>query len=214
MSWVLLCLLLIAAPQERAASGDARPIVEEVLAVVDRSPILTSDIDLAALVRLVDRKAGEGTAAYRARLLDLRLRLEIQYRDLETSGTLFRLEPDLEASLIGLSQRAGGKEQLHEGLTRSGLTWDDLEHLALRLAVVTTFVEQRLRPRISISLEELQHEYRRLADELTGAGAPVPDFDVLRDRLTQLLSERKLNAEIEAWLEQSRARLEVTRFAP
>ena len=56
--------------------------VEEVLAVVGTTPILLSDLELAALVRLVDAEPEEAANTYRSRLLDARIRLEIEFRDI------------------------------------------------------------------------------------------------------------------------------------
>jgi hypothetical protein len=187
--------------------------VEEVLAVVDRTPILKSDIELAALVGLSRAQPGETEAELRSRLLDLRIRLELQLRDLESTGVLYRINIDQEASLARLIEQAGGEQQLRAHLPEHGLVWSDVEALALRLAVATAYVEQRLRLQVAVSLDELQQEYQRLVDEeLTPQGAVAPPLPVVRDQLHQLIVERKLNLEIERWIEQAGERLGVTRF--
>ena len=72
-----------------------REPVEEVVAVVDRTPILRSDVDLAELLILVKRPFGSTDAEYRSALLEARIHLEVQFRDLEASGILYRLELDV-----------------------------------------------------------------------------------------------------------------------
>jgi hypothetical protein len=208
LSWVLVLGLGLG-----AVSGEAAAALEEVLAVVDRTPILRSDIELARLVGLAEPAADEIETELRSRLLDLRLRLELQLRDLESTGVLYRLKPDQDAALAELVRRAGGEERLRVQLPALGLAWSDVESLALRVAVASAYVEQRLRPRIAVSLEEMEREYQRLvSEELVPQGAPVPPFSELRDQLHRLLSERKLNAEIERWTDQAAERLGVTRF--
>ena len=66
-------------------------IVDEVVAAVGETPILHSDIALAQLVELVGRNPGETQTAYAARLLDARSNRELQFRELEEAGSLYRL---------------------------------------------------------------------------------------------------------------------------
>ncbi len=188
-------------------------VVEEVLAVVGNTPILYSDVTLAALVRLVERSA-EAKQDYRSNLLDARIRLEVEYRDLEESGLLFRLELEPQTARSALMARGGGFEILERDLSVNGLSWPDLEELALRIAAVDAYVEQRLRPRVAVSMEEIESAYQELlvAEIATTDEAPPP-IAAVQDQLRALLVERKLNEEIERWLTRAEERQEVTRFS-
>jgi hypothetical protein len=189
--------------------------VEEVVAVVGRTPILASDVELADLVRLVDRAPAATDSDHRSRLLDGRIRLELQFRNLEDSGTLYRLDLDVAAVVAELTRRAGGEEALRPRLAAAGLSWSDLEELALRLAAANAYVEQRLRPRISVGLEEIEAAYQSLLHDADLPQAEErPSLASVRDQLHQLLVERKLADELELWLAQARERIEVTRFVP
>ncbi|HSL18619.1 MAG TPA: hypothetical protein VLB51_12000, partial [Methylomirabilota bacterium] len=68
------------------AQEAVRETVEEVVAVVDRTPILRSDVDLALLLGIGSAPPDATEAELRSALLDARIRLEVQYRDLEASG--------------------------------------------------------------------------------------------------------------------------------
>lgn len=215
------------------AAAPAAGAVEEVLAAVGRTPILKSDIELAVLLELAPRDQGpdptsnaESTSGsnrsrdvdddreYRSRLLDLRINLELEYRDLEQSGVLYRLEADVAGVLEGMIDRAGGREALGPRLEAEGLLWSDVEDLALRVAVTSAYVKERLRPQVTVSLEELDEAYNTLVVARLGIDEDLPPLSAVRDQLYQLLVERKLNREIELWLAHARERLEVTRFAP
>jgi hypothetical protein len=194
------CLLLILLIGSHFAVG--QEIVEEVVAVIDATPILSSDIALAEQVRLLAPDPGESQPSYWSRLVDSRVRLELQYRDLVDSGTLYRLAIDIGPVLDSLTEQAGGEDPLRSQMEAHGLVWAD--------------TEQRLRPRVRISLEELEDAYQDLVvDELEAAAdEPVPSLAAVRDQLHRLLVERKLNYEIERWLESASERHEVTRFVP
>jgi hypothetical protein len=190
-------------------------VVDEVVAVVGSSPVLASDLELATALRLVEPDEGESVDALRSRVLDARLRLEVQYRDLEASGTVYRLRPDTEAVGQSLAAAAGGLESLAPRLAAIGMTSADVDDLALRIATVDAYVRERLQPRVSVSLDELRQAYQDIVvAELQRRGEAPPALVEVRDELRRIVFERKLNGEIARWLVQARARQEVTVFAP
>jgi hypothetical protein len=195
-----------------ASNVVAAEIVEEVVAVVGESPILASDLDLAELVGLVPAEPSEGADAHRERLLSARIRLELMLRDLETSGALYRLELDVDGALGSLVAGTPGEAWLRGQLASRGLRWADVEELALRVAAANAFAQQRLRPRIEVSSEEILAAYRDLERQLAAEGEPPPPLGEVSGELHRLLTERELNDEIERWLQQARSRLDVTRF--
>jgi hypothetical protein len=187
--------------------------VEEVLAVVGNTPILASDVALAELVQLVPAADNEPSAVYASRLLEARIRLELQFRDLEDSAILRRLDFDHQKILAALAAKTGNVDDLASRLASRGLAWSDLEELSLRLAATNAYVEQRLRPQVAVSLAEVEAAYRdELAIQVAAAGEPLPELTEVSDQLHRLLVERKLNAEIERWLEEARDRQDLTRF--
>jgi hypothetical protein len=209
-----LGLILICVSHFGVLDGAVAETVDEVLAVVGRTPLLVSDVRLAELVQLLEREPDEPEELYRSRLIDARIRLELEFRDLEESGLLFRLEVDSARARDALVARAGGEQALEQQLEASGLTSADLDELALRLAAVDAFVEQRLRSRVSVTAEEIEAAYQQLiVDRIATAGEPPPTIAEVRDELATIVAERKLNAEIERWLERAASRQEVTRFS-
>ncbi len=190
-------------------------VVDEVVAVVGSAPLLASDLELAVLVGLAPDTDGGSDEVDRTRVLAARVRLEIQYRDLEASGVLYRLRPDVEPVLDALLARSGGEAEVARRLDRLGMTMADVEDLALRLAAVDAYVTQRLRPRITVGLDRVESTYRELVvAEYERQGATPPPLEEVRDQIYRLLVERELNDEIERWTDQAESRLEVTVFTP
>ncbi len=195
-------------------AGSAEPewqTVEEVLAVVGDTPILHSDVELALLLEIVDRKPVE---THRSRVLDARIRLEIEFRDLEDGGLLYRLELETKNVRDSLIAGAGGEKTLDRNLSANGLVWPDVDELVLRIAAVNAFVDQRLLPRVSVSMEEMEAAYQDLlVKEIAASDDPVPPLATVREHLRQILVARKLNDEIERWLARASERQEVMRFS-
>ncbi|MCD4748957.1 MAG: hypothetical protein K8R59_06250 [Thermoanaerobaculales bacterium] len=182
-------------------------VIDEVLATVDSTPILRSDLVLADLVGLADEPTNS--------LLDARIRLELQYRDLADSGALRRLEIDVPARVETLIDRGGDRSTVLEALTVAGLDWNDLEALAMRMEVARAWTDQHLLPRIVVTLDEVEDAYRRLVVKPAfEQGHDPPPLARVHDRVRQVVEQEKLNQEIERWVEHSRERHEVVRYVP
>jgi len=205
-------LILLLCSYLALAQDLVRKPVEEVVAVIDRTPLLASDIDLAEVLVLIDRPFSANDADYRSALLDARIQLEVQFRDLESSGVLYRLDLDVIGVRRNLLDNVGGLEALSPTLTAAGLTEADVDELALRICAVNAFADQRLRPRVSVSMQEIETAYRRLAVEIESQGESAPLLTSVQEQLHRLVAERKLNDEIERWVARALEEREVTRF--
>ncbi len=189
-------------------------LVDEVVAAVGVYPILESDLTLARLVHLTPEQEGTPEEE-RSRILQARVRLEVQYRDLEASGVLYRLDIDRAAVVEDLERRAGGRHELEAALRSHGLTMEDVSELAYRIAAVNAYVRQRLRPRVRVQPDELHKAYEEtLALEISSRGGTPPPLDEVRDQLHRILVERKLNHEIARWIQEAGRRQEVTILVP
>jgi hypothetical protein len=187
--------------------------IEDVVAAVGNTPILSSDLALARAIKLIEQRPTESDTAFTQRLLETRINLELQFRDLEASGTLYRLDMDVDGKRAELISRGGGREVVIPELERNGLTLGDLEDLSLRMASATAYIEQRLRPRIRVTAEEIQATYRDVVvSRLEDAGQPIPPLDDVHNEIRTLLVERSLSDEIELWLEAAAEQHEVTLF--
>jgi DNA-binding transcriptional regulator GbsR (MarR family) len=106
----------------------------------------------------------------------------------------------------------GGIDAIRVQLNAVGLDDADIDELALRVCAVNAYAEQRLRPRISVSMQEIETAYRRLAVELESQGETAPLLTSVQEQLHRLITERKLNDEIERWTARIAEEREVTRF--
>ncbi len=223
-----LAVFILSPVPLRAAASKKAQLLDRVVAVVNNRPILESDIVLARLCRLVPGLDQVPPAEARSKLVEARVRLEVQYQDLVASGTIYRLRFDPEPTYHDLLTRAGlvtgtakapatpakGSAAARK-LAASGLTLDDIHELAVRIAAVNAYVKDRLRPQIRITLPELRLAYQQmLALQITARGETPPPITAVQSRLRQVLVERKLNTMIETWTSQARNRLDVTLLYP
>ena len=155
----VIALILMAVSHFGVAAEPEWETVEEVLAVVGSTPILLSDVELATLIRLIDPEPVETQESYRSRLLDARIGLEIEFRDIEDGGLLFRLELDPQRARETLIERGGGEAHLQAQFEERGLQSADLDELVLRVAAVDAYVhfarDKPILESIASSLTEL-----------------------------------------------------------
>jgi len=208
----MIPLILLIFSHLASSPSATHETVEEVVAVVDRTPILTSDIELAAVLGLSGHPVDTVDPVDRSRLLDARIQLEVQFRDLESSGVLYRLDLRVTEVRRELVAGAGGEEAVQAKLTAAGLADTDIDELALRISAANAYAEQRLRPRVNASMKEIESAYRDLAVELESRGEVAPPLTAIHDQLHRLITERKLNDEIEQWTARAAAGREITRF--
>jgi hypothetical protein len=191
------------APGQEQHGVDEVDAVDEIVAVVDSSPLLASDLELARLVELAPPD----------RVLTARVALELQFRELVSSGALYRLDMDTATAQATLRARLELPATDRSPLAGTGLTADDLAQLALRLAARDAFVEQRLRPRVRVTLEDVRSAYRdELVPSMESTNVPVPDLEAVAGQLREVLVERRLTEEAQQWMAEIRSRHEVVRY--
>lgn len=163
----------------------ANPVlVERVLAVVDGTPLLLSDVRLVERLRGVTRLAALETA------IDERLMLQEAQRLSRQA-----LTPDEE--------EAAFRSLLASTPAAAALPEPALRRLAHRQAAILRYVEFRFRPQVRVTDEEL-----RLAWEQTPE-AERADFDAAAPALRETLERRQLDERIEAWVRDLRAAADV-----
>lgn len=194
-------------------SAEEPTVVDEVVAVVDDTPILLSDLRLAWAVRLVEPRPGEGVEELGRRLADARIALEIQYADLGIQRRDTRTEPRTETVLQRLFEAGGGRQPLVAVLARWGLDGTDVRELAARLAAVEAYIESELGPEIRPSLEDARAVYEQeIVPETRRSGHEPPPFESMIGELSRLVRERQLNRRLEDWLADARGRHTVLRY--
>jgi hypothetical protein len=183
----LACLLGASLPlPARAQEPAPATVVERILAVVEGTPILLSEVALLERLRGVPRP--EALEA----VIDERL--------------MFR-----EAVRLSQTALTAEEEQLaFEGLranARGAGTDAELRRLARRQAAILKYVDFRFRPQVRIDDDAVRREW----ESRNPGGAPPPEAE--GDAIERQLAARELDAKIEAWVKELRAGAEV-RYNP
>lgn len=183
----LLAMILLAG----TASAD---VVERVLAAVDDTPVLLSE------VRALERLKNIGPEAALQALIDQTLMLREASRLKEAAPSL---EEEQRALLSLKTQLALGAVSLDEELLR---------RIARRESVILKYVELRFRPQLRVDDAELLSAYQAQYGGRPGA----PPFEAVESELGASLISRALESRIEAWVAELRsgARIRLNPDAP
>jgi hypothetical protein len=174
----LLCACLAAPPALRAQEPAAAAVVERILAVVDGTPILLSEVALLERLRGVPR-----VEALEA-VIDERLMFREAVRLAQTALTA----AEKERAFLGLRESARGAG-----------TDAELRRLARRQAAILKYVDFRFRPQVRIDDEAVRRE-----GESDHPG-DAPPSAAASDATLRRLAARELDARIEAWVKELRA---------
>jgi hypothetical protein len=173
----LLCACLASSPALRAQEP-ATATVERILAVVEGTPILLSE------VALLERLRGVPRAEALEAVIDERL--------------MFREAVRLAQTALSAEEEARAFLGLRESARGAG-TDAELRRLARRQAAILKYVDFRFRPQVRIDDEAVRREWGK--DHPGDAPPSAAESEATLRRL----AARELDAKIEAWVKELRA---------
>jgi len=177
----LAVLLLAATPaRAQAPAPAARETIERVLAVVDERPLLLSDVRTLQAVRSLDPKAALEAA------IDERLMYAEASRLVQAE---VRPEDESSALALLLARAPALADRVSEA---------ELRRLLRRQVAILKYVEFRFRPQVRVSDEQVRAAW--------AAEAAGPAFEDAQEAIRVRLERQALDARIEAWVVELRAR--------
>ena len=175
-------LFLVVLPSLAAAGT----LVEKTVAFVNRRPVLLSDLQLSQALLKLDA----------AQALERSIDEALMY---EEAARLVREKPGEEtisAAVASLRERAG-----------TGFGGPALRRKALVQLAIASYIDLRLRPLVRVE----DAEVRKVFNERVGFDAETPPFSQMAPAIREMLEERALDARIEEWVADLRARADIRR---
>lgn len=214
ISALLFAAVLAAAPAPVAPSlppGAHR--VDRVVAVVDEDPILESDLGRVVALGLLAPAGEESAASLRRRALDELVAERLRFHEVDKFGFAEVPPARVEEGYQQIRARFPDDAAFRARLAEVGMTPAALRQLVARQLMVLTYVEERLGPRVFVSLEDIRQYYTAtLVPELERRHAPVPPIEEVREQIRAVLKEKRLNDEIASWTAELRRNADVQLF--
>jgi peptidyl-prolyl cis-trans isomerase SurA len=182
-------------------------IIDRLMAVVNRQIITLGDVEQELRLEELDPVSGSLGAASPSS----QHRMETQERVVQRliEQTLIReqiqqfpglkIDDDqVESQLASIEQKAGGAEKLagmkiERGALRQRLRWQ---------LQVMKFIDYRFRQFVVVDTKEIERYYQtQFLPELQKRNAsPAPELEEVEDRIRKILTEDKLNVQVDEWL--------------
>jgi hypothetical protein len=183
-------LVAVLAGSAVAASDDTAPpveLVDRILAVVNDSPLLLSEVRAVEILRSLDR--GQALEA----AIDERLMHQEASRLPQAAVS----EEEVEEAIRSLLE---ARSAVVERVPRA-----EMERLLRRQLSILKYIEFRFRPQIRVTDQEVREAWNEAFQ-----GAPQgPPFEEAAPELRERLERRELDRRIEEWIRELRQRAEV-----
>ena len=217
----VICVPLI--PAAMAAQPDAVPL-DRVVAVVNRQVILSSDVDDAVQLAVLDPAPGaEGpiTRPHALEELISRALIEQQIRqeDLqsiepsaaEVTARVEEIRRQLPACVLAHCSTDEGWKAF---LNAHHLTEQRVQNYLHNRMEILRFIEQRFRQGIEITHDEIENYYRNTLLPQYPAGVAAPPLGEVQSRIEEILLEQQVSALFDNWLDNLRTQGDVEVLDP
>ena len=190
----------------------ATVVLDRIAVVIGKHVIKTSDIerDLRLTDFLNRARLDLGPAARRQaaeRLIDQ----EIIRQEIVTGQ--YKRPADSEAEALERNfreDRFGGSElHLREALRKYDLNEQQLQSQFLWQLTVLRFIDERFRPGVLVTDEEIRAYYDQHLSELQREYPRKPNFEELKDKIRETIEGERINQEFDQWMQDARKRYRI-----
>lgn len=185
----------------------AAVVIDRIAVIAGRHAIKLSDIERELrITQFLDNRPLDLSAAARKEAADHLIDQDVIRDEIALQG--YNRATDEEANKlldqIRRNRFAGSDLRLRQALTRYGLTGDELHaHLRWQMTVLD-FIDQRFRPGVLITDEEVRKYYDSHLDELKKQYPRDFSFRTLAPRIRANLEGEQVNQQFESWLDEAR----------
>jgi peptidyl-prolyl cis-trans isomerase SurA len=200
-----------APPAPTAPAQPGKPVLQDrVLAVVDEDPILASDVERVIKLGLEQPREGEAEPQFRRRVLSSLIEERLRFHEIDRFG--FEQVPvdEIERNVAKVRARFPDDAAFQKALKEVGLDLKKLRQLVARQLLVFTYVDERLGPRVFVSLDDINRYYRTvLAPQIQSQGKQPPPVEDVREDIREVLKQQRLTQEVQKWTEELRDEADV-----
>lgn len=195
-----------------AGVSSAVVVLDRLAVIVGKHVVKTSDIDWDLRVTaFLNRQPLDFSPAAKRQSAERLIDQEIIRQDIVTGN--YKRPPDSDATALEnnlRSDRFGGSDSaMRETLRRYGITEDQLRAQLLWQLTVLRFIDQRFRPAVIVSDEEIHAYYDQHQAELRRQYPENSSFEAVEPKVRSLLEGQRINEAFNQWLEQARKRTRV-----
>jgi hypothetical protein len=197
----LLLLMIV------AGASSAVVVLDRMAVIVGKHVIKTSDIDWDLRVtQFLNRQPLTLTPAAKRQSAERLIDQDIIRQEIVTGNYKRPPDSDAAALLNNLRRdRYGGSDVKIRGeLQRYGITEDQLHAQLLWQLTVLRFIDQRFRPAVIVTDDEVHAYYTQHLPELRRQYPGDDSFEALEPKIRTLLEGQRINENFDQWLAEAR----------
>jgi peptidyl-prolyl cis-trans isomerase SurA len=187
-------------------------VVDRVAVIVGKRVVKTSDIDRNARVsQFMNSEPLKLDQAERRKVADRLIDQELIRQEMMNGGYSPPTGQDVNAFVQQLQRDRfkGSEPQMRVALARYGLTEDQLRTYLQWQLTVLRFIDQRFRPGVLVTNEDVKVYYDQHQAELQKANAQANSMEALEPKIREILAGDLINKSFEEWLTQTRGRTRI-----
>lgn len=192
-----------------ASASRAVVVLDRMAVIVGKHVIKASDIDWDLRVTdFLNRQPLNSNPAGKRQSAERLIDQEIIRQEIVTGN--YKRPPDSEAAALVNNLRRdrfeGSDVKMREELQRYGITEGQLRAQLLWQLTVLRFIDERFRPAVIVTDEEVQTFYNQHLAELHRQYPGDVSFEALEPKIRSLLEGQRINENFEQWLAEARKR--------
>jgi hypothetical protein len=187
-------------------------VVDRVAVVVGKRVVKTSDIDRDVRVsQFMNREPLKLNEVEKRKVADRLIDQELIRQEMMNGGYSQPSEQDVNTFLQQLQRDRfrGSESQLRAALTTYGLTEDQLRTYLQWQLTVLRFIDQRFRPGVLVTDEDVKAYYDQHQAELEKAYPQDSSLQALDAKIRETITGERINDSFDEWLKQTRSRTRI-----
>jgi peptidyl-prolyl cis-trans isomerase SurA len=187
-------------------------VMDRVAVVVGRRVVKSSDIDRDLRVsQFLNREPLNFSVDAKRKVAERLIDQELIRQEMMNGG--YRQPTEQEAN--GILQQLvrdrfqGSEPQLRAALSRYGLTREQLSRYFLWQMTVLRFIDERFRPGILVTDEDVRAYYNEHRNELEKGYPQNHSIEALDSKIREIIAGERVNRSFEEWLTQSRGQTRI-----
>jgi len=187
-------------------------VLDRVAAIAGKHVVKTSDIERdLRLTTFLNREPLNLNAAARRKAAERLIDQAVIRDEIATGGYQRATDTQALAMLaqIRQNQYGGSEPRFRQTLNQYGITEAELQAQLLWQLTVLQFIEERFRPGVLVSDEELRDYYNQHLAELRRKHPQGSSFEALKPEIQSSIEGERINQQFEMWLEGARRRTRI-----
>jgi hypothetical protein len=187
-------------------------VVDRVAIIVGKRVVKTSDLERDLRVsQFLNRQPLDLSPANRRKVADRLITQELIHQEVMNGGYSRPTEKDVDAFVQKLKRDrfSNSDAQLRSALARYELTEDELRQYLLWQLTVLRFIDERFRPGVLVTDEDVRAYYEANLAELQKANPKNSSREALESTIRETLIGERVNQNFEEWLTNTRQRLRI-----